>query len=536
MNKIGRNDPCHCGSGKKYKKCCSDKSNPAPFDRTLSASDLKFEIEKMQARQKQIEKQQGLGRSIISIEFNGYRFVAVGSGFYRNDLKKWRTVHSFLIDYLKITLGENWGNEELKKPFQEMHQIIQWYKLASNYMNEQTQAGHEIQSAPMTGSVFALLSLAYNLYLLEHNVAIQKRLIGRLKDKNNFQGALYETYVSAIFIRAGFKLTMENEDDGEMSHCEFTAVASFSNEKYSVEAKARQPYREDIKIGRRLGRALKKATVFKRVVFIDMNIKNLISEMPKIIEELKQKEITLEINDSPAPPAYVFVTNHSFAYDLEGFNYERIGFAQGFKIDDFKVDSKYTSLREARLTREKHKDMEGLIKSIREHDEIPVTFDGEIPEFAFSKEVKKQRLLIGQKYLVPDKDGKEVIGTLTSATIIEQEKKAYCAYQLENGKNIICTVPVTDEEIQAYKRYPDTFFGVPRQQGRKTENPLELYDFFYESYKKSPREKLLEFMKDRSDIEELKKLNDEELLVTCCEGWVYSILNDERKKELVPGN
>ncbi len=22
QNKIGRNDPCHCGSGKKYKKCC----------------------------------------------------------------------------------------------------------------------------------------------------------------------------------------------------------------------------------------------------------------------------------------------------------------------------------------------------------------------------------------------------------------------------------------------------------------------------------------------------------------------------------
>lgn len=21
-NKIGRNDPCHCGSGKKFKKCC----------------------------------------------------------------------------------------------------------------------------------------------------------------------------------------------------------------------------------------------------------------------------------------------------------------------------------------------------------------------------------------------------------------------------------------------------------------------------------------------------------------------------------
>ena len=25
-DKIGRNDPCPCGSGKKYKKCCLDKS------------------------------------------------------------------------------------------------------------------------------------------------------------------------------------------------------------------------------------------------------------------------------------------------------------------------------------------------------------------------------------------------------------------------------------------------------------------------------------------------------------------------------
>jgi len=25
MSKIGRNDPCPCGSGKKYKKCCIDR-------------------------------------------------------------------------------------------------------------------------------------------------------------------------------------------------------------------------------------------------------------------------------------------------------------------------------------------------------------------------------------------------------------------------------------------------------------------------------------------------------------------------------
>lgn len=26
VKKIGRNEPCPCGSGKKYKKCCSDKT------------------------------------------------------------------------------------------------------------------------------------------------------------------------------------------------------------------------------------------------------------------------------------------------------------------------------------------------------------------------------------------------------------------------------------------------------------------------------------------------------------------------------
>lgn len=29
MNKIGRNDACHCGSGKKYKKCCMEKDRLA---------------------------------------------------------------------------------------------------------------------------------------------------------------------------------------------------------------------------------------------------------------------------------------------------------------------------------------------------------------------------------------------------------------------------------------------------------------------------------------------------------------------------
>ena len=37
MAKPGRNDPCHCGSGKKYKKCCLAKDEAAERDRLIDA-------------------------------------------------------------------------------------------------------------------------------------------------------------------------------------------------------------------------------------------------------------------------------------------------------------------------------------------------------------------------------------------------------------------------------------------------------------------------------------------------------------------
>lgn len=36
-HKIGRNDPCLCGSGKKYKNCCMNKQVAKPGSRKLTA-------------------------------------------------------------------------------------------------------------------------------------------------------------------------------------------------------------------------------------------------------------------------------------------------------------------------------------------------------------------------------------------------------------------------------------------------------------------------------------------------------------------
>jgi len=36
MEKVGRNDPCPCGSGKKYKQCCLTKNLKKPLHKRVS--------------------------------------------------------------------------------------------------------------------------------------------------------------------------------------------------------------------------------------------------------------------------------------------------------------------------------------------------------------------------------------------------------------------------------------------------------------------------------------------------------------------
>ena len=49
MSKVGRNDPCTCGSGKKYKQCCALKEHPSvkkKFKATLISGGQKDLIER----------------------------------------------------------------------------------------------------------------------------------------------------------------------------------------------------------------------------------------------------------------------------------------------------------------------------------------------------------------------------------------------------------------------------------------------------------------------------------------------------------
>ena len=533
--KLGRNDPCHCGSGRKFKKChgvAVVQQKEMLINSSLKKA-LRKKYDEHKAHEIQRQKQQGLGKPIISTNFKGHRFVAIGNKLRWSE--KWNTFHDFLFDYLKICFGEGWWFRELGKTQNEKHPILVWSELSGKYTTENLNASGKIHSVPTTGAIDAYLGLSYNLYLLAHNVDLQKTLIKRLKNVDQFLGAYYETFVSAAFIKAGFVVELEDETDSSKSHCEFTATYKETGRKFSVEAKARQGGNPSPNVGNQLYNALKKQSNHPRVIFIELNSHqrvnsdDVITFVRQISEHLRELERRLTINGNPAPEAYVFLTNFPYQFNLEATNIKIFALAEGYKIPEFNFGLSIPNIREALRIRKDHHEMFQLMKSIREHSQIPSTFDGEMPELEYGE--TNARLTIGGLYLIPDNDGKEVVGELVEAAVTSN--KVMGIYRLEDGRNIIATCPLTEDELAAYQKHPDTFFGVYREQCRKAETPLDLFDFFFETYEHATKEKLLEFLKEHPDIEQLKRLGQEELAITFCERSVYAAM---RKKGSRSGN
>ena len=415
-NKILPNDACPCGSGQKYKRCCG-RSSTIGFESSAepTTEELRQRMAILRAEQMQRQKQQGLGKPIISSFFKGYRFVVVGEKVYYS--KNWKTFHDFLLSYIEKIFGNEWGNTQLKKSKSDQHPLIQW-RCSLTEIQQQNRLSHKlVKSTVMTGAIFAYLGFAYNLYLLGHNVGIQSLLVNRLKDKDKFLGPTMKPLLPLSFIKAGFKLELENESDGSTSHCEFTATYKPTGKKFSVEAKSRRVGKDNFDVGNQLYDALKKKANYARIIFIEMNVPDAdiatgiaeIEFLNQSLESMRSREEKLTISGEPAPAAYVFITNQPYHYCLNDREFRSVLLVEGFKMPDFKPD-KINSLRGAINTREQHREIFELMRSIRDIQEIPSTFDGQIPTFAFDQTIN--RLVIGNKYLVPDETGRESRGIL----------------------------------------------------------------------------------------------------------------------------
>jgi hypothetical protein len=240
--------------------------------------------ERARAERQVREGQEGLGKPIIAAKVHDYRVVAVGNTLHWS--KTWKTFPDFLSDYIKKKLGADWGNAEIAKPLDQRHPLMQWNHAYCLYQRQWLETPGEVHSTEITGIVACYLGVAYELYLLEHNVELQQRLINRLKNVGNFQGAYFELIVASVLIRAGFTLTLEDETDPDTKHCEFAAVSKATGKRYWVEAKMRSvagmlgkttgdggadndPFARLIN---HLNGALKKPALDQRLIFIDLNV------------------------------------------------------------------------------------------------------------------------------------------------------------------------------------------------------------------------------------------------------------------------
>lgn len=105
-SKLGRNQPCHCGSGKKYKRCCLEK------DKMAHVSDLGARDEQGRL----------LGRPMIDTDGQGNRVRAVGSQIvFRPESE---TKQEFFVHVLAQTLGNDWKLRQDALDEVEHHPIV----------------------------------------------------------------------------------------------------------------------------------------------------------------------------------------------------------------------------------------------------------------------------------------------------------------------------------------------------------------------------------------------------------------------------
>jgi hypothetical protein len=146
--------------------------------------------------------------------------------------------------------------------------------------------------------------------------------------------------------------------------------------------------------------------------------------------------------------------------------------------------------------------MFALLHLMHTNYEIPSTFDGDMPELQGSE--GPPSLQFGHWCGILISDGREVSGRLYDAIVMEDTKQVFGQYQLATGEYTNATCPITDGELATYRHYPETFFGEVRRPTRHAKTLMDWCDFFYESYKDAPREKLLEWMAGAPDIERLR--------------------------------
>lgn len=236
---IGRNQLCPCGSGNKFKRCCGafgakPRLGIGLYSHLISPEVLK-EFARREGERMACEAKHGEVKEIITAEMGEWRFVASGNKLVYS--KTWKVFTDFLNNHLHGLLGLEWGQHQVKLPLEEQHPAVQW-RTINALARFGTPPGEDGLYKSDTGSANAWFRMAYDLYLVEHNAALQSKLLRRIRDADKFQGARFEAAVAAMMLASGYELQYCDEK-GPGKCPEFIATHRTTGHVLAVEAKSR---------------------------------------------------------------------------------------------------------------------------------------------------------------------------------------------------------------------------------------------------------------------------------------------------------
>lgn len=331
-NKIGRNEPCPCGSGKKYKKCCAEKI--IPTENSVIPPEVIAGFQEHFKKERERISKYGHINPDIGTEFKGYKCMAVGSRIYYSN--KWQFFSDFLFEYIAAKLGKKWRTAELAKSFEAQHQLMQWWRRATEFSDKHDGR----QGIIPNGFLSAFITFGYDLYIVECNGRLDENLMKRLKQKLEFQGARHELFAEATCLRAGYIIEHEDQTDITKKHVEFNATHKTTKQKISVEAKSKHrpgilgfpgeaqiEEEMNLRFGSLINNAVRKNPKYPLVIFLDTNLPTKIADKifnPSAIDLFVPSKFFSDLldrirneNKGKDPYNLIVFTNHPHHYAEE---------------------------------------------------------------------------------------------------------------------------------------------------------------------------------------------------------------------------
>jgi hypothetical protein len=210
--------------------------------------------------------------------------------------------------------------------------------------------------------------------------------------------------------------------------------------------------------------------------------------------------------------AYMFLTNVAFHRQLDVAP-SSVLVPFGLGIPDFNRPGTIR-LSDAYRTKQKHLDAHKIAEAFSQYTMFPATFDGSLPWEAFSG---RARLRIGKTYVFEGIGENGLVGTITAATVSENEEVAYVAVTCPDGKSRILKSPMTKDELADYEAHSDAYFGRIEHKMKRKDDPFELFEWLMRVNAGTTRERILLNLKGASDYASFEALNDDDLLIAYCE-------------------